>query len=286
MTRRRRLPSRRWRSRANRHAFTLVEFLIAAFLTLLVLGAAGLGTTGAQNALRSASDTYTGARVAATVIDTARALGCGEDTDPRYVPSSRTNCSRELSGTASATIGDLAFAKTLGVVDGRAVEAAVEYTTSWLPVGWRPTAALQCNPKPTIDSDQLAGQQSRWITPQLLERRVTVTIGKTGSTQVTREWRQLSAASERVRAVSSSLDPSKLGALLITGVPAKTVVEISAAGSSGKLTRAVPSTCGAANSVLFPYLAPGVYSVVVSKTGTPEAAVSFTVNGGAVSVFP
>lgn len=270
--------------RRSRAAFTLIEFLIASFLTLLVLGAAGLGATSAQQALRTASDVYTGSRVAATVIDTARALGCGEDTDPRFVPASRANCSRELSGTASSNTGDISFQKSQGVVDGRTILSSVEYTTAWQPLNWKPTAAELCNPftSAKYTGDAATGNLSAWIAPQLLERRVTVTIGKSGATQSTREWRQISAAPERVRAVSSSLDPSKLGALIVIGIPAKSTVEVSASGTTGTVTRAVPSTCGANSSVLFPYLAPGSYSVVITKNGTRAPAVTGTVPAGGV----
>lgn len=265
-----------------RGAFTLIEFLIAALLTLLVLGSAALGTTSAQRALRNATDTYTSSRVAATVIDTARALGCGDDTDPRFIPTARTACGAEITGTASSNTGDVTFEKNLGSVDGRTLNATVEYTTAWLPAGWKPSAADQCDPAATIRNNKAA-----WIAPQILERRVTITLGNTPDGEVKRSFRQLSSAPERILAVSGAtaagLDTAELGALFVDGLAATEAVEISVPGVTGTIVRRVPSTCGAGSAVLFPYLTPGSYEVAVIRSGTRGAPRAFMVSANDVT---
>jgi type II secretory pathway pseudopilin PulG len=275
-------PRRRLALLRPQGAFTLIEFLVAAFLTLLVLGSAALGTTGAQRALRSATDTYTSARVAATVIDTARALGCGDDTDPQFIPATRAACGTEITGTSSTNTGDVLFVKNLGAVDGRVVNATVEYTTAWQPAGWKPSAADQCDPATTIRNNK-----SAWIAPQMLERRVTITIGNPAAGEVKRSYRQLSSAPERILAVSGAttagLDTAELGGILVDGLASTEAVELSASGASGTIVRRVPSTCGAGSAVLFPYLTPGSYEVAIVRSGTRGSPRSFTVNANDIT---
>lgn len=248
----------------KRRAFTLIEFLIASSLTLLVLGSAALATASSQRVLRDSSDLASATRIATSVLDKARALGCGEDTDPRFVPTQRSTCSTLITGSTGNGIGDYTSFTTALAAEtaGRATTATVEFSTAWHPRNWAPTTDGVCGPPKAIHGDSVAMRP--WVNPEILERRVEVKLGK-----YTRTWRQLSAAPDRLQAVNAS----ELGAVLAVVRPGEKVKITTLLGET--ITRIAPLSCtGNDVSIIFPYLAAGVsYDVtVLSSTGAVVVA--------------
>lgn len=122
----------RSRQGGKTRAFTLIEFIVAASLTLLVLSMAVQSLTSSQRLLRTTSDQELMTNAGQSVLEKARAYTCGPQLAPDETQSAR--CA-ELLASSGAPIAQLLSASTTGDY-----VAATQLTQ-----GYRATSATQAS---------------------------------------------------------------------------------------------------------------------------------------------
>ncbi|MFM7088806.1 MAG: hypothetical protein ACKOW9_04750 [Candidatus Paceibacterota bacterium] len=133
-------------------AFSLIEFLIASSLTLLVLGSASLATLNSQRAVKSANAYALGASVQLSVLEKMRARGCGET-----INFSSIDCTESIAAESKSSNSSI---------------VELKISTTWLP---RNASSLTTVCQPTATTK-----------PELLERIVTTKIKNNENVSSTR----------------------------------------------------------------------------------------------------
>ena len=235
------------RSASRRRAFTLIEFLLASSLTILVVTLATQAVVSTRTTLKTTITTNTATRMASNVLDQARSFRCGEQT----TPAEATAASPCSFGTAGA-VGDVTFTRSSNGMASQSVDASVTLSTQWMPRQYGASRDQVCSPDTTGTS---------WLRPALLVRSVTIDTGD-GSP---RTFRVIAAAPTSATSATGSL-----GAIAATLTSARVgdrvTIHDTSSGNERVLTRIVPTSCAGGRAVVvFPYLPVGQYSISVSN---------------------
>ena len=261
---------------SRRRGFTLVEFLIASALTLLVLGMAVEGLIGAQRASRAAADEEFVTRIAYSVIDRAKAFGCGEQIIPDTSPQT-SGCEQLLPNAGQPVTrttptkedyqGD--FTASASLIQGF---AATGENSRRLSI----TVAMSTYRVPTSGLTTSCGSPAG-TNGNLVRRSANVTyIDRNGQRQ-DREVSVLQALST-LPAVSGSSRILNVPAVPATSRPALTLTKTDGT-NTGRLLRLMPAGCTAPASVTLEGLTSGSYTASwfildrdgkYTSTGAPE----------------
>lgn len=243
-----------------RHGFTMIELLVAAALTLLVLGVGTQALTSTKKALDNASANATIDRLATNALERARILKCGQTPDPSspVATTSSTRCAAEKlaeginssaivePGTYATSSYDLTMSTAWSLRDVSASPEAVS----------PPDTTSAC----AIDVTN-ASALSAWTKPNLFIRTVALTNRKTSL--VSQTHRSITAVDTRAIA--------GLGGVLVDlGTAAATDKATVTSSFGSATTRQVSPACvGSRSTLLFPYLPTGTaYTVTVQHNGS------------------
>ena len=112
----------------NKKAFTLVEFLVASSLILLVLGSAALATINSQKAVRSANAYAEAASVQQSILEKMKAGRCGE-----AVTFTQTDCVKTIvdeSKISNNNIEEIKIAITFLPANSNSLESLCQPSAS------------------------------------------------------------------------------------------------------------------------------------------------------------
>lgn len=259
-------------------SFTMIEFIVAASLTLLVLALGSQSLTSSQNTVKKASDREVMTSLISSTMAKATAFGCGSEIKPESTSS--TDCSgliplysanqsvvnkiKSLNTSLSEIKGDGVFTTRLAEGfsnsiggSGRSTDLIAFTSTSF--VSSSGSLSDSCGSAPSSGSNLL----KRTITviwKDYLNREQTLTISAFNATGLTQSFSGSS--------LSYSI-PSHSGAIAVL---------LTNSNNQG-LVRVLPVTCQSGQSYVFRGLTSGNYTIksynidssgTVTDVGTPE----------------
>lgn len=234
----------------RRRGFSMLEVVIAASLTLMVLTASGIALANTQKSVTTGQTRDMATTFALNVLERAAALNCGMAVDPNSdrIILENARCSRALLGPDTET--DLPYAPdasfTTTDLNGRTFD--VTATSRWVQVG----AEDLCR-----STDVNAVGRLQLTKPGVLERIVTLSWTVAGVQQ------QETYTSTQAAPSTSDFTAAGLGGVLVYA-PAGTQVTLSSSGAGVPITRTT-TTCGGSSNgdaaAWFPYLPAGQYLV-------------------------
>jgi hypothetical protein len=242
-------------SAVNIKGFSLIEFIVAATLTLGILMGSGVALSSVERNMAASRSTDVASAVGISALEQAALFNCARTTDLSDTAQAINACKEVYSNNGTplpaAYAGDYIYLKSINNVD-----YIIEISSTWLYSKTTQTTPVNGESNAT-SSSVCPSTLSVYRQPAILERVVTVSWETARNGFVSKKYVALESYYRQ--------DPRANQGGLIVKVPTGGYVVLKRKGQTSQVVRQSSCSLEGLSQVYFPYLPQGDYEYIVGS---------------------